>query len=253
MNRTYRRSGSLWEGRFQLCLVNAEDYIPGCYRYIELNPVRAGMVAHPADYRWSSYQANARGKTQKLLDVHESYRALGNCPKVCQNIYRELFSHQLKTGMVDEIRQATNGNYVLGADRFRQQIGAAIGRQVSLRGQKETGVNVVCPPFPGLSPFSQGEPMIRVLGIISLVGFLASCAEDHHGVSASLINQLASTEVSCDFLQNSKYSKGYWVRNELDGWGLLIVSKNNEPNSYTLGLMAYGHEMALETRVIECE
>ena len=95
--------------------------------------------------------------------------------------------------------------------------------------------------------------MFKIFAIVFLAGLLSACAEEHYGVSASLANQLASTEVSCDFLQNSKYSKGYWVRNELDGWGLLVVSKNNEPNSYTLGLMAHGHEMALETRVIECE
>jgi len=62
VNRVYRRSGTLWEGRFRSCLVQAEDYLLGCQRYIELNPVRANMVAHPAEYRWSSYRANAQGE-----------------------------------------------------------------------------------------------------------------------------------------------------------------------------------------------
>lgn len=54
VNRVYRRSGTLWEGRFRSCLTQSEDYVLACYRYIELNPVRAGMVRHPGDYRWSS-------------------------------------------------------------------------------------------------------------------------------------------------------------------------------------------------------
>ena len=62
VNRSYRRSGTLWEGRFRSCLTQSEDYVLACYRYIELNPERAGMVRHPRDYRWSSYQANALGK-----------------------------------------------------------------------------------------------------------------------------------------------------------------------------------------------
>jgi putative transposase len=60
INRTYRRSGALWEGCFRSCLTKEGDYVLGCYRYIELNPVRANMVNHPAEYRWSCYRANAQ-------------------------------------------------------------------------------------------------------------------------------------------------------------------------------------------------
>jgi putative transposase len=62
INRTYRRTGTLWEGRFKSSLVDTNRYCLTCYRYIEFNPVRAGMVSHPADYPWSSYHVNARGK-----------------------------------------------------------------------------------------------------------------------------------------------------------------------------------------------
>jgi len=62
VNRTYKRSGTLWEGRFRSCLTQEEAYVLACQRYIELNPVRAGMVEHPADYCWSSYRANAQGE-----------------------------------------------------------------------------------------------------------------------------------------------------------------------------------------------
>jgi putative transposase len=58
INRTYRRSGTLWEGRYKSCLVQDETYVLACYRYIELNPLRAGMVKHVGDYRWSSYRTN---------------------------------------------------------------------------------------------------------------------------------------------------------------------------------------------------
>jgi putative transposase len=77
VNRTYRRSGTLWEGRFRSCLVGEEDYLLGCQRYIELNPVRAGMVEHPGDYRWSSYGHNAQGSANALIRPHPLYTGLG--------------------------------------------------------------------------------------------------------------------------------------------------------------------------------
>jgi putative transposase len=67
VNRVYKRSGSLWEGRFRSSLVQTERYVLGCYRYIEMNPVRANMVKHPGEYPWSSYAANARGKKVEWL------------------------------------------------------------------------------------------------------------------------------------------------------------------------------------------
>lgn len=76
VNRTYRRSGTLWEGRFRSCLMQEETYVLACYRYIEMNPVRAGMVEHPAEYRWSSYRANAQGEPSVLRWPHPLYQAL---------------------------------------------------------------------------------------------------------------------------------------------------------------------------------
>ena len=77
VNRTYHRSGTLWEGRFRSCLTQEEDYLLACQRYIELNPVRAGMVEHPAEYRWSSYRANAQGEADALLKPHPLIRSVG--------------------------------------------------------------------------------------------------------------------------------------------------------------------------------
>lgn len=130
-NRTYRRSGTLWEGRYRSCPVQAETYLLACQRYIELNPVRAAMVAHPADYRRSSYRANAQGEADALITPHEVYRAIGLDEAGRQAAYRELFRHELEPGLVDEIRRATNGNFVLGGARFAERIAATLGRRVT--------------------------------------------------------------------------------------------------------------------------
>src|SRR3989338_10619157 len=130
VNRAYRRSGTLWEGRFRSCPVQEESYLLGCQRYIELNPMRADMVAHPAEYRLSSYRANAQGEADALLTPHSLYAALGEDESSRQVAYRELFRQQLDPGLVDDIRRATNGNYALGNARFAEQIAEALGRRV---------------------------------------------------------------------------------------------------------------------------
>jgi putative transposase len=128
-NRTYRRSGTLWEGRFRSCLVQSEAYVLACYRYIELNPVRAGVVAHPRDYRWSSYRANAYGVSNPLVLAHDEYRRLGALPTARQEGYRELVEAELDPTTVAAIRGATNGNFALGNTRFQREIALAIGRR----------------------------------------------------------------------------------------------------------------------------
>ncbi|MEN6585775.1 MAG: transposase [Sulfuricella sp.] len=130
VNRTYHRSGTLWEGRFRSCLTQEETYLLACQRYIELNPVRADMVAHPAEYRWSSYRANAQGEADALLKPHPLYAALGMDSAGRQAAYRELFRYELEPGLADEIRRATNGNYALGNEHFAAQVAAALGRRV---------------------------------------------------------------------------------------------------------------------------
>lgn len=129
VNRTYRRSGTLWEGRFRSCLTQEEDYLLACQRYIELNPVRANMVEHPAEYRWSSYRANAQEEVNPLVTTHPLYLALGQEAASRAAAYRELFRYQLDPGLIDEIRRATNGNYALGNEAFATQVAAALGRR----------------------------------------------------------------------------------------------------------------------------
>lgn len=131
VNRVYRRSGTLWEGRYRSCLTQAEDYVLACYRYIEMNPVRAGMVTHPRFYRWSSYHANGEGRRDALITPHEQYVRLGRVAEARMQAYRELFAAHLDPGLVSDIRMATNGNLALGGQRFREQIEAALGRRAS--------------------------------------------------------------------------------------------------------------------------
>lgn len=120
-NRAWRRSGTLWEGRFRSCMAQDDAYVLACYRYIQLNPVRAGMVQHPGEYRWSSYAGNAQGAGSSLLTPHADYVGLGHDEHARQRAYRELFRYQRDPGVVDEIRDATNGNYARGNERFQGQ------------------------------------------------------------------------------------------------------------------------------------
>lgn len=131
INRTYQRSGTLWEGRFRSCLVQEDSYVLACNRYIEMSPVRAGMVEHPAEYRWSSYRANAQAEQSALITRHSLYQALGEADGACAEAYLELFRHQLDPGLVDQIRSATNGNYALGSLRFTAEVERVLGRRVT--------------------------------------------------------------------------------------------------------------------------
>ena len=131
VNRTYRRSGTLWEGRFRSCLAQSEDYVLACYRYIELNPVRANMARHPREYRWSSYRANAEGRSNELLQPHDMYKRLGRSAESRHEAYRGLFKAHMDEGMMENIRAATNGNYVLGSRQFQEGIGQMLGRRVT--------------------------------------------------------------------------------------------------------------------------
>lgn len=130
INRTYKRSGTLWEGRFRSCIIQQENYFLICQRYIELNPVRAGMVDHPSKYRWTSYRANADGEKNSLISRHSIYLQLGETYSKRQEAYRELFRFKLKQEIIDKIRKATNGNFSLGDERFQNEIAQALGRRV---------------------------------------------------------------------------------------------------------------------------
>ena len=129
VNVVYRRSGTLWEGRYKASLVDSEAYLLTCMRYIELNPVRANMVAHPGEYRWSSYAFNAQGRENALLTPHPIYRQLGTTPETRHHTYRELFRHHMENTLLHEIRDALNQELVLGRDDFKDRIAEMTKRQ----------------------------------------------------------------------------------------------------------------------------
>jgi len=130
VNRTYARTGTLWEGRFRSSIVERQNYLLRCYRYIEMNPVRAGMVHHPRDYPWSSYRSNAEGQFSRLLTPHDEFFSLGQSPEGRCAAYRSLFESQIDFQQLQEIRLAVNGGFALGSKRFRAQIAEELGRRV---------------------------------------------------------------------------------------------------------------------------
>ncbi len=136
INRTYRRTGTLWDSRYKSSLVQAETYLLTCQRYIELNPVRAAMVEDPAHYRWSSYRANGLGQPNSRLTPHELYHTLGPNEQERQASYRALFRAHLDHDAIDDIRLALNQNQPLGNERFYAKIEQMTGIR---RGTKPRG------------------------------------------------------------------------------------------------------------------
>ena len=134
-NQKYRRTGTLWEGRYKASLVDSEQYLLTCQRYIEMNPVRANMVEHPAEYPWSSYLVNAGGKLSDLVTQHESYLDLGATAAERQFTYRALFNSGLSDETLAEIRDAANKGWALGSPWFLQRIEAMLARPVRRQGR----------------------------------------------------------------------------------------------------------------------
>lgn len=118
-NRRYDRTGTLFEGRFRSSLIQTRRYLLACQRYIELNPVRAGMVPEPASYSWSSYRAHALGRPARLWTPHPEYLALGSDPTARMIAYRRFFEVQRDDDLIDDIRDALQRGRPLGSNRHR--------------------------------------------------------------------------------------------------------------------------------------
>ena len=128
-NWTYQRTGTLWVGRYKATLIDTERCLLTCYRYIELNPVRANMVNRPDAYKQSSFHYNAQGMKDDLLTPHALYDALGTTRAARQSAYRALFQHHVDPAKLNEIRDATNKAWVLGDDRFKAEIEVLLNRR----------------------------------------------------------------------------------------------------------------------------
>jgi putative transposase len=130
INSSYGRSGSLWEGRFKSSLVESAFYVLACYRYIELNPVRAKMVVHPAEYRWSSYRHNAVGVDEYPIRRHAEWLALGTNDAKRRVGYARLVAEGLRRDQLESIRYGTRKGMPTGSDRFKREIESTLARKL---------------------------------------------------------------------------------------------------------------------------
>ena len=140
-NFTYGTSGSIWEGRFKASLINDQEYLLTCMRYIELNPVRANMVHLPEEYRWSSYGYNAHGDINELITPHNIYKELGSCREERLAVYKSLFKNYIDTNVISDIRKSCQTGTPLGNDRVREKIGQQLNCKVghAKRGRPSKG------------------------------------------------------------------------------------------------------------------
>jgi putative transposase len=128
-NRLYERTGTLFEGRYKSCVVDTDRYALACYRYIELNPVRAGLAPTPCAYPWSSHDCNAYGKPDPLVTCNAAYLALGADAPDRQRAYRAFLAQGISDADLQEIRDCTRTSWALGSERFRNELERRIERR----------------------------------------------------------------------------------------------------------------------------
>ena len=134
VNRLERRTGTLWEGRFKCSVVDEEGYLLACQRYIDLNPVRAALVAEPGAYRWSSYRALTGRDHLPWLDEHSALQALVSGTHDWRAGYARFVAAATTDRELARIRDAIQRNQLTGDTRFTQAIEARFGRRVEFRG-----------------------------------------------------------------------------------------------------------------------
>ena len=135
VNKLEARTGTLWEGRFKASLIDTDAYLLACYRYIDLNPVRAAMVGSPADYRWSSYRCHAGLEKSGLLDDSDIYRALGQDKATRGSAYQRFIISGISDEELSTIRTALRRNQITGNQAFKEAIERQTGRRLSSRGR----------------------------------------------------------------------------------------------------------------------
>jgi putative transposase len=136
-NRCRNRTGTLWEGRFRSCLVDTDGYLLRCQRYIELNPVRAGMVDSPGAYRWSSYRHHAWGDPDPVVRPHGQYFSLGLECAARRDAYIAMVQEGIPDRQMAELRRYTQQGRAWGSQGFQKRVEAIVGREatVSPRGR----------------------------------------------------------------------------------------------------------------------
>lgn len=129
-NRHYGRTGTLWEGRYGSFIAESARYVMACYRYIELNPVDAGMVEKPGDYPWSSYAANTGMRADRLVTPNPEYLALGNAAESRHAAYARMVDDGIEPSLLKEIREAESTGYPLASDAFKAELALRLGRKI---------------------------------------------------------------------------------------------------------------------------
>jgi putative transposase len=133
VNRSKDRTGSLWEGRFRSSIVDSDRYLLRCHQYVEMNPVRAGMVSRPGDYPWSSHRTNACGAPSDLISMHPQLERMGATADERCSAYLRLFEAGLTTEELEDIRNAANGGFPLGSRQFIEELEVVAGRSMRRR------------------------------------------------------------------------------------------------------------------------
>jgi len=133
INRHYRRSGTLWEGRFKSSPISTDHYLLACSRYIEMNPVRAGISLAPDDYPYSSYGAKVGLRSLKILDYDPMYLALGDTKSARHEAYRRWFNESIPDMEWSEIRTAVRRNWAYGNDKFKGELESVLGRKFEVK------------------------------------------------------------------------------------------------------------------------
>ncbi len=136
INRQELRTGTLWESGYKSSPIDTEPYLLACCRYVELNPVRAGMVGDPSEYPWSSYQRHA-GKSSHppWVDIDPCYAGLGATEAQRALKYQDFVTGVIPPGEWDLLREAIQRGQLTGGQRFIDQVEAIIGRRIEHRKQ----------------------------------------------------------------------------------------------------------------------
>jgi putative transposase len=133
VNKHYKRSGTLWEGRFKSSPISYDRYLLACSRYVEMNPVRAGIVEKPEEYKFSSYNAKIGKKKLKMLDQDPVYMALGKTDDERQTAYQRWFQESIPKAEWELIREAVQRNWVFGNNRFKEAMEKALERRFEVK------------------------------------------------------------------------------------------------------------------------
>jgi putative transposase len=134
-NARHGRTGTLWDGRYFGSLVGTDQYFWNCHRYIELNPVRAGIVTRPEDFRWSSHACNALARPDPVVTPHPSYLALAHRMGDVATSYRRMFAEALAESTVTEIRYRLQKERAYGAEDFVERFESISTRSLRSRGR----------------------------------------------------------------------------------------------------------------------